>query len=127
MENVSSLKVIDSEISESVEKRCADLCAACQVSCLEALQECLVQGGELAQAEHIGILQNCADICLTNAQFLLSKSYFSPKLSAICADVCDTCAIECHQYGEIPALQNCATIARQCADSCRRLAAQIAA
>lgn len=105
----------------------AELCMECHLACVETMHHCLVAGGELAAAEHIGILRDCAEICLTNAHFLLSGSYFHTRTSSICADACDTCAIECAQSEDDHRLHACAEIARRCADACRRLAAQFAA
>ncbi len=55
-------------------KECIDVCLECHRVCLETLQYCLKQGGRHVEASHIQLLQNCASICETNAQFLISGS-----------------------------------------------------
>ncbi len=51
--------------------------------------------GDQVDAGHFRLMLNCADICRTAADFLLSKSEFHVRLCAVCADVCEACAESC--------------------------------
>ncbi len=62
---------------------------------------------------------NCAEICQTSANFLLSGSAFHQKVCAVCAEICDACAKSCEQVG---GMEDCVKACRECAESCRKMA-----
>ena len=74
---------------------CISNCLNCHAVCLETIHHCLQMGGEHASARHIGLLQDCAQICVTSADFMLRMSDYHPQTCGVCATVCEACAKEC--------------------------------
>jgi hypothetical protein len=73
---------------------CVDLCQSAHRTCVEAMLYCLGRGGAFADADHIRLLPDCADICQTTADFMLRQSPLHGSVCAVCAEVCDQCAVE---------------------------------
>jgi hypothetical protein len=65
------------------------------------------------------LMLNCAEICQTSANFMLSNSAFSSQICKVCAEICDACAKSCEQVG---GMEECARVCRECAESCRQMA-----
>lgn len=103
-------------------RRCIDRCIECHKVCLETATHCLEHGGEHAEASHLRLLLDCADICHTSAQFMLRGSDLHVETCAVCADVCERCAEACAQFGNDEQMRQCADVCRACADSCRETA-----
>ena len=101
---------------------CIDECNSCASICLETITHCLTKGGKHAEASHISMLQDCADICTTSARFMLRGSELNPRICAVCAEVCDTCAKSCDSVGPEDFMKRCADACRSCADRCRKMA-----
>jgi hypothetical protein len=102
---------------------CISNCMTCHAICLETIHHCLQMGGEHASARHIGLLQDCAQICVTSADFMLRMSSYHPQTCGVCADVCEACAVECERLADgNDFMQRCADACRRCAESCRRMA-----
>jgi hypothetical protein len=103
---------------------CISDCMTCHASCLETIQHCLQMGGEHASATHIRLLQDCAQLCMMSADFMLRLSPYHSHTCGVCADVCETCAQDCERLaGGDDVMQRCAEACRRCADSCRQMAA----
>lgn len=101
-------------------QECIDNCLQCYRVCLEtAMNHCLEKGGKFVEPEHFRLMLNCADICRTSADFMLSRSPLCAQTCAVCAEVCDACAESCDRLGE---MEECARICRLCAESCRDMA-----
>jgi hypothetical protein len=98
----------------------------CHRVCEETITYCLEQGGRHADASHIKLLTDCADICRTSADFMARGSEFHAAVCGLCADVCDRCAVACERFGDDEQMRRCAGACRQCAESCRRMAAMAA-
>jgi hypothetical protein len=100
---------------------------ACIVDCLECYslcrQEAMSQspeaGGRQAHPEHFRLMHDCAEICRTSADFMLSSSSFHRKVCALCSDICEACARSCEALG---GMEVCARACRGCAQSCGQLA-----
>jgi hypothetical protein len=106
-------------------QECLDNCLNCHTVCLETIHHCLEMGGEHAEARHISLLHDCAEICMTSAHFLIGMSDFHPQTCGVCADICDACADSCEKLASGDAadfMQRCVDICRRCAESCRRMA-----
>lgn len=104
---------------------CISSCMTCHAVCLETIHHCLQMGGEHASAQHISLLQDCAQICATSADFMLRMSQFHSQTCAACAAVCEACAQECERMATgdgADFMQRCADACRRCAESCRRMA-----
>lgn len=101
-------------------KQCIERCLECYRVCREmAMNHCLETGGEHVAPEHFRLMINCADICQTAADFMLSSSELHARICAACAEVCDACAQSCQ---ELDGMERCVQACRQCAESCRRMA-----
>jgi hypothetical protein len=101
---------------------CIGECQTCHTVCLRTLEHCLQKGGRHAEAMHIGLLLDCAQICATSADFMLRNSPLHTYTCGACAEVCARCAEDCGSFGDDPMMEACAEACRRCADSCRRMA-----
>jgi len=79
-------------------------------------------GGEHAEAGHIRLLLDCAEICQTSANFMLRMSELHGQTCDVCADVCGRCAEDCERFGDDQMMQQCAAACRSCAESCHEMA-----
>ena len=102
-------------------QECFDACAQCHNTCLQmAMTHCLPLGGKHVEPEHFRLMLNCAEICQTAADFMLSGSRFHQRTCAVCAEVCEACAKSCEQVGD---MAECVDACTRCAESCRKMSA----
>jgi hypothetical protein len=107
---------------------CIQNCTECHKACLETIIHCLSMGGKHATQEHIRLLQDCAQICQTSADFMIRGSDMHSLTCGLCAQICERCADDCQQLDPYDSqMQACADICRQCAESCRQMAGKMAA
>jgi hypothetical protein len=98
---------------------CITACENCHKTCLQAaMTHCLESGGKHVEAEHFRLMMNCAEICQTSANFMLSGSRYSSQVCRVCAEICDACAASCEQ---LDGMEDCTNACRQCAESCRNM------
>lgn len=102
---------------------CIEACRDCARTCTETVRYCLDMGGQHAEARHIALLLDCAQICQASADFMLRGSDLSGRICATCAEVCERCAESCEQFGDDEMMRACAAACRRCAESCRRMSA----
>jgi len=101
-------------------QRCIDDCLHCYRTCLHtAMNHCLVAGGPHTEPEHFRLMINCADLCRTAAEFMLSNSHMHAAVCEACAEVCHACADSCEQIG---GMDECVQACRNCMDSCHQMA-----
>jgi hypothetical protein len=101
-------------------QECIESCIECHHICLEmAMNHCLEQGGKHVAPEHFRLMMNCAEICQTAANFMLSGSHLHQQTCAICAEVCEACAESCEK---LSGMEECVRACRMCAASCREMA-----
>lgn len=99
---------------------CADECLRCHAVCLrEAMNHCLETGGRHVEPDHFRLMMNCAEICRTSADFLLSGSDLHRLTCGACAQVCEACAQSCEDVG---GMEECVQACRRCAATCRKMA-----
>ena len=55
-------------------QECIASCLDCHSVCLETISHCLSKGGDHAECNHIRVLQDCAQVCITSADFMLRNS-----------------------------------------------------
>lgn len=110
------------DMSDEMQK-CIQDCIECHQVCLHAIQHCIEKGGKHAAPEHIKILQDCAQICATSADFMLRHSDLHKQTCGICAEVCKACADDCEQMKDDEMMAACAEICRRCAETCEKMAA----
>ncbi|EIT72073.1 MULTISPECIES: four-helix bundle copper-binding protein [Hydrocarboniphaga] len=102
--------------SASSMQDCIDACSACAEICWRmATTHCLEKGGAHVRYPHLALMLNCAVLCRTAAQFMLSGLEQHRHVCAACAKVCAACAEDC---GAIDDMQDCADACRRCASSC---------
>ena len=85
-----------------------------------AMNHCLESGGKHVEADHLRLMMNCAEICQTALNFMLSDSRFSPEVCGTCAEICEACGQSCEQ---LDGMEECVQACRQCAEHCREMAA----
>lgn len=103
-------------------QRCIQECVNCHGLCLGTVTHCLHMGGKHAEADHIRLLLECAQICQTSADFMLRGSDLHGRICAACAEICERCAQACERFGDDEHMQTCAKACRSCAESCRAMA-----
>lgn len=95
-------------------------CLNCHSTCLRtSMSYCLERGGRHVEQEHFRLMLNCAEMCQTSANFMLSDSPLQGKVCAVCAETCEACAKSCEQVGD---MRECVEECRRCAKSCRSMA-----
>jgi hypothetical protein len=101
-------------------QRCIEACRACHKTCLQlAMNQCLELEGKYLEPEHFRLLLNCAEICHTTANFMISRSHLHPLLCGVCAEVCAKCASSCEAVGD---MASCVQQCRDCSGHCRQIA-----
>jgi hypothetical protein len=103
-------------------RECIDECQDCHAVCIETAAHCLMLGGKHASFEHQTLLQDCAQICQTSADYMLRGSTLHRETCRACAAICDRCADACEGMGDDSAMKRCAEACRSCAESCRQMA-----
>jgi hypothetical protein len=115
--------MVEHSVSNEMQE-CINHCFDAQRICLESLNYCLERGGEYVAVDLIRLLIDCAEICQTNANFMLRNSNLHISTCWVCAEVCESCADECDGFDDNDAqLTACVDVLRRCADSCDRIAA----
>jgi hypothetical protein len=101
-------------------QNCIDACLRCYQLCRATpIARAAAIGGADGGARHLALMLNCADICRTASDFLLSGSDHRNIVCAVCATVCRSCAESCERMG---GLEECAAACRSCAGLCMRMA-----
>jgi hypothetical protein len=109
------------QISDEM-RECIANCTECHNICVETVTHCLGLGGTHAEADHVRLLLDCAQICAASADFMLRGSDFHKRVCGVCAEVCERCAEDCARFGDDELMRRCAEVCRRCAASCRRMA-----
>jgi hypothetical protein len=113
-------KYFEGEFMNEHMQQCIGECLSCHRICLQmAMNHCLETGGKHLEPKHFRLMMNCAEICQTSANFMLSGSELHKLTCGVCAQICDACAQSCEEVGE---MDECVEACRRCADSCRQMA-----
>ena len=102
---------------------CIRACQSCHEVCLGTIRHCLEKGGSHAASDHIGMLQDCAQICQTSADFMLRGSHLHAHTCGACAAVCEACATHCEAMADDRMMEECAEACRRCAEECAAMSA----
>lgn len=94
----------------------------CHNVCLETIDYCLQLGEAHADPAHIKLLQDCAEICQTTANFMVRQSEMHGRVCLVCAEVCQRCAKSCEGFDDDEQMRRCAEACRSCAQTCREMA-----
>lgn len=103
-------------------QRCIQNCQTCHATCVEMVAHCLKKGGAHAEADHIRLMIDCAQICATSADFMLRGSPRHHLTCGACAEVCEQCADDCQRIADDEMMRRCVQVCRTCAESCREMA-----
>lgn len=101
---------------------CIDNCQECHETCLALVDHCLTKGGRHADAAHIRLLLDCAQICSTSADFMIRGSDLHTETCRACSEVCERCADDCAKMADDQEMKDCVAVCRRCAESCRQMA-----
>ena len=105
---------------DTVTQTAIKACLDCHSMCLQmAMTYCAEKGGRHVEAAHLGLMINCAELCQTSANFMLSASPLQGRLCEVCAEVCEACARSCEQ---LEGMAECAEECRHCATICKAMA-----
>lgn len=105
-------------------QQCIQNCLDCHRACVETSIHCLGMVGEHASLDHQRLLADCAQICVTSADFMIRGSTFHKRTCGVCAEICEACAQECDRMAKgDQQMTRCAEMCRKCAESCRQMAA----
>ena len=113
--------------NEEVNK-CIQLCRDCHGICIQTIAHCLKLGGRHATPDHIRLFTDCAQMCVTAADYMLRESPFHERVCRLCSELCTMCAKDCEQVGgDDQMVKQCIEMCRNCAGSCERMASKTAA
>lgn len=101
---------------------CAKVCLECESACQLLIPHCLELGGRHAGPAHIGVLIDCAGVCMLAHQFLSRESAFSAAVCGACETICRACAADCESFvDEDPHMMACADACKRCAAWCHSM------
>jgi hypothetical protein len=99
-------------------QQAAQDCMNCHAVCLQTAKQCQQAGGKHAEAAHIQMLQDCAELCQVTAHMLQHSSPIAPVVCGATAQVTERCAFECEQMGDT----NCVNACRNASSSVGQIA-----
>jgi hypothetical protein len=109
-------------------KKCIQLCRDCHAMCTQTIAHCLKLGGRHAAPDHIRLMEDCAQMCATAADYMLRESLFHDRICRLCSELCKQCGKDCEQVaGDDQMVKQCIEMCRKCAGSCERMASKVAA
>jgi hypothetical protein len=108
--------------------KCIQLCRECHAMCTQTISHCLKLGGRHAAPDHIRLMEDCAQMCATAADYMLRESPFHDRICRLCSDLCKQCGKDCEEVaGDDQMVKQCLEMCRKCAGSCDRMASKVAA
>jgi hypothetical protein len=114
--------------SDDEMQKCIQLCRDCHAMCIQTISHCLKLGGRHATLEHIRLFEDCAQMCVTAADYMLRESPFHDRICRVCSDLCKQCGKDCEQVArDDQMVKQCIELCRKCAGSCERMASKVAA
>ncbi|RYZ64774.1 MAG: four-helix bundle copper-binding protein [Proteobacteria bacterium] len=97
---------------------CIENCTKCHQASLNVITHCLQQGGDHVDPQHIRLLQDCANICATSADFMLRGSDLHVLTCGACAEICLQCSEACASFSDDAVMKACADLCYKCHESC---------
>ena len=97
------------------------VCLDCHSTCEYTIQHCLEKGAMHAAAAHIAVMRDCAQLCITCADFMSRSSSLNAAVSKLCADACEACLESCKTMNDDAHMQSCIDACQACTDSCRAI------
>ena len=75
-------------VNDPALQQCIQDCLDCHSICLVTASHCLHLGGPHAEAQHLQVLLDCAEVCRTSARFMLRRSdLYDSDLRRLCRGV----------------------------------------
>lgn len=102
---------------------CIAHCSQCHATCVSTIARCRERGGTHVGADHLALMQTCADICRTSADAMLRGDAAHVHTCAACAAICRLCAEACESMADDVRMRECAEACHRCAESCEPMAA----
>lgn len=110
------------EMSEEM-RQCIANCLDCHAACVETATHCLMMGSMHASPSHQKLLADCAQACLTSADFMARMSQHHTDYCRVCAELCRECADDCEQLANgDKTMMMCVQACRRCEASCLSMA-----
>lgn len=101
---------------------CIPECLECHRICMETLTYCLRKGEDYAEADHVHLLLDCSQICLTAVDFMTRDSDVVSQISEIAAYLCEKTAVSCERWGDSDSqMKRCMEVCRRCGECCRKI------
>ncbi len=100
---------------------CITACSACAVECAHCESTCLNEENIKNLARCIKLTHDCAAMCLFALEAMSSASEFAKQICSLCADMCNTCALECEKQTTMEDCLRCAEACRKCAVECHNM------
>lgn len=100
---------------------CIEECLNCHATCTMTVQYVLAELATEAAVDVVGVLLDCADMCHTNANFMLRGSPYNVLTATTCAELCRACAETCRESDD-EHMAACAEVCDRCAESCDQMA-----
>jgi hypothetical protein len=100
-------------------QNCINATTECHKICLETMTYCMSQGGKYMSANLISAMRDSSEFCMICTNMLISGSLFAGKTCALCAEICDRCALACENISTDKKMTACASACRKCAEACR--------
>jgi hypothetical protein len=123
-----ALRVQEGHHTDEEMQKCIQLCRDCYAMCIQTISHCLKLGGHHATLDHIRLFEDCAQMCLTAADYMLRESPFHDRICRLCSDLCKQCGKDCERLaGDDRMIKECMEMCRKCAGSCERMASKVAA
>ncbi|MFB2644718.1 four-helix bundle copper-binding protein [Raphidiopsis sp. BLCC-F218] len=100
-------------------QNCINATTECHKICLETMTYCMSQGGKYMSANLISAMRDCSEFCMICTNMLISGSLFAGKTCALCAEICDRCALACDNISTDKKMTVCASACRKCTEACQ--------
>jgi hypothetical protein len=108
-------------MNEELTMACILACQNCAASCEHCAVTCSLSPSVNSLQKPLELSIYCADLCRLTATFLQRGELQSLRFCALCAEICDICAVECELHDNA-ACKACAIACRKCAEECRKIA-----
>ncbi len=88
-------------------QQCIQDCLNCHAACIRTAEACKRASGEHGKDEHVYMLLDCAEICLTAAHFMEHNSPLYGYACQAALQVATHCADECELMGDTDCVNAC--------------------
>jgi hypothetical protein len=120
------LSAIADDHGDTMMKKCAEVCNACQIECDSCFQHCLdlVASGKAEHKATAQLCVDCGEVCSTCATLCARNSPLSKYMLECCAKSCEECAVACEKFPNDEHMAACAKECRKCQKECSEMAKQ---